>query len=606
MRVQKKVLFLSVFFMIVGFAAVSTTLYLNGTIGIGTNEPDFDVYFSKAVEDGVENNSLIQDKTHLTFRAELSKINEKYVLEYDVTNASKQYDASISINCTGGNEYLRVENKFNTTEDLKAREIRSGRLTLTVIKSVFEETEVNISCEITGRAVERIEAGGESIDKEQVDYLRTTGYSSTTYLGHTLDKSKVESITLKDTKNVPEGVESWDVSSSENGSILAYTLDEDNDDMLELYIGQNGGVNANSDSMYLFDGFTNVTNINGLEYLDTSKVTDMTAMFSNCSKLAKLDVSSLETEKVTRMNSMFNGCSSLTSLDVSGFDTSKVLSMSSMFHSCSSLTTLDLNHFDTGNVTNMEMMFQFCNSLVTLDLSHFDTSKVTNMFQMFLSCSNLIYLDMSHFDTSNVEKMAGMFSGCKKIVSLNISHFNTSNVTSMRELFSGCNSLMTLDLSKFDTSNVTNMYGMFYSCNKLTTLNLNGFKTNNVTSMENMFQECSSLTNLDVSNFNTSSVTSMKSMFSGCEKLEFLDLSHFDTNKVTNMWYMFSNCNKLTTTITIKGTNCTIYDSIFVHSATSDGSQITVNYTEDASDLVDKMIATKSSNSNVIKGTVVQ
>ncbi len=88
MHVQKKVLFLSVFLMVIGFAAVSATLYLNGVIGVATNDDDFDVYFSKAVENGVENNSLIQDKTHLAFRTELSKINEKYTLEYDVTNSS--------------------------------------------------------------------------------------------------------------------------------------------------------------------------------------------------------------------------------------------------------------------------------------------------------------------------------------------------------------------------------------------------------------------------------------------------------------------------------------------------------------------------------------
>ncbi len=196
MRVQRKIVFLSVLLMAIGFAAVSTTLYLNGTIGIGTNNDDFDVYFSKAVENGVENNSLIQDKTHLAFRTELSKINEKYTLEYDVTNASKQYDASIVINCTGGNEYLRVENKFNVLEDLKAREIRSGKLTLTVIKSVFEETEVSINCEIRGSAKERTEAGGETIDKEQVDYLKQAESSSNSiYLGHELDRTKVESIT---------------------------------------------------------------------------------------------------------------------------------------------------------------------------------------------------------------------------------------------------------------------------------------------------------------------------------------------------------------------------------------------------------------------------
>jgi hypothetical protein len=44
---------------------------------------------------------------------------------------------------------------------------------------------------------------------------------------------------------------------------------------------------------------------------------------------------------------------------------------------------------------------------------------------------------------------------------------------------------------------------------------------------------------------------------------------------------------------------------MFESVATKDGSQIIVNYTSQTSDLVDLMIATKSPDSNVIKGTQV-
>ena len=55
------------------------------------------------------------------------------------------------------------------------------------------------------------------------------------------------------------------------------------------------------------------------------------SMFSGCSSLASLDLSSLDTSNVTSMSFMFDGCSSLASLDLSGLDTSKVTRMSSMF-----------------------------------------------------------------------------------------------------------------------------------------------------------------------------------------------------------------------------------------------------------------------------------
>ena len=48
--------------------------------------------------------------------------------------------------------------------------------------------------------------------------------------------------------------------------------------------------------------------------------------------------------------------------------------------------------------------------------------------------------------------------------------------------------------------------------------------------------------------------------------------------------------------------NVTNYSDMFSNAATASGAKITVNYTSSTSTLVDNMIATKSSNSNVVKG----
>ncbi len=555
---RKSILVLAIALMSIGFAAVSTTLLLNGTIGIETNNDDFDVYFSKAVENGVENNSLIQDKTHISFRTELSKINEKYVLEYDVTNGSKQYDANVTMNCIGGNEFLRIDNLFNMADPLKAREVRNGKLTLTVIKSVLEDVEVTITCEITGNAVEREEVGGEGLESEQLNLLTYSGNSSTEFLKHPLDKSKVESIFIKDNNIIPDNViDSWDASMNGNGSIMAYTIDEDNNGLYELYIGQNGGVIPFFGGS-LFSKFNNVTLITGFENL-------------------KLRQSSYIAE-------MFSGCSSLVNLDLSKFDTRNATNMSKMFYNCRSLSNLKLGEFNTGKVTSMQGMFEECESLTELDLESFDTSKVTNMSNMFYNCIKLTNLDVSSFNTENVTNMQSMFFYCSELQTLDVSGFNTAKVTSMYNLFVGCSSLVSLDVSHFDTSNVTDTV--------------------------NMFSGCSSLIILDVSSFDTSNVTSMASMFRNCSQLMNLDLSGFDTSKVTDMARMFNNCYKLSTTITIRGTNCTKIEDdhevgMFEKAATEKEAKIIVNYTEDASELVDKMIATKSTTSNVIKGSIV-
>ena len=68
---------------------------------------------------------------------------------------------------------------------------------------------------------------------------------------------------------------------------------------------------------------------------------------------------------------------------------------------------------------------------------------------------------------------------------------------------------------------------------------------------------------------------------------------------------MFYNCSKLTTTINIMNANVTNYEYMFYNAATDPNAKITVNYIAAASTLVDNMIATKSSSSNVVKGTQI-
>ena len=159
--------------------------------------------------------------------------------------------------------------------------------------------------------------------------------------------------------------------------------------------------------------------------------------------------------------------------------------------------------------------------------------------------------------------------------------------------------------NNFNTSNVTNMTSMFYQCKFLTSLDLSNFNTANVTDMTQMFYSCYSLTNLDLSSFNTSNVRDMDFMFYHCSRLTSLDLSGFNTSNVTNMEEMLEYCISLTTTINIMNANVSDYFYMFSNAATNSGSQITVNYIETASTLVDNMIASKSSNSNVIKGNII-
>ena len=104
--------------------------------------------------------------------------------------------------------------------------------------------------------------------------------------------------------------------------------------------------------------------------INTSNMTDMTNMFSDCDKLTELDLSSFDTSNVGSMANMFSACTSLTELDLSNFNTSQATTMNSMFSNCNNLTSLDLSNFDTSNVTNMGNMFYNCKKLHTIRLDN--------------------------------------------------------------------------------------------------------------------------------------------------------------------------------------------------------------------------------------------
>ena len=114
----------------------------------------------------------------------------------------------------------------------------------------------------------------------------------------------------------------------------------------------------------------------------------------------------------------FVGCKDLIVIEgLEYLNTEKVTSMRSMFASCTNLTSLDVSKFDTQNVTSMWTMFKGCSSLTSLDLSNFDTQNVTNMYGMFYGCVNLATIYASDkFVTTACSYYERMFSGCEKLV----------------------------------------------------------------------------------------------------------------------------------------------------------------------------------------------
>lgn len=147
------------------------------------------------------------------------------------------------------------------------------------------------------------------------------------------------------------------------------------------------------------------------------------------------------------------------------FDTSNVEKMSSMFSGCSSLSRLELTSFDTSNVRSMACMFNGCKSLTYLNLLNFNTSNVTDMNCMFNICESLVNLDLTSFDTVNVEDVSNMFGGCKRLKTIKLSDkWKMNATTSTYWMFYDCKQLTDIDFSNFSIVLNPKLDYMFHNC----------------------------------------------------------------------------------------------------------------------------------------------
>ena len=217
---------------------------------------------------------------------------------------------------------------------------------------------------------------------------------------------------------------------SENNTVLTFYYDEKKTERNGIAIGSYGPGNyepwyenrttlttavfdesfANDTTLtstaYWFHECIKLTEIKGLEYLKTDKVTDMRNMFYGCSKLTTLDVSHFKTDNVTNMKLMFYYCSGLIGLDVTGFNTENVTDMGSMFNNCSGLTSLDISSFKTEKVKDMIQMFYQCYNLTTIYAGNsWSTVSVTADYgyHMFTDCTALVGGRGTTYDANHID-----------------------------------------------------------------------------------------------------------------------------------------------------------------------------------------------------------
>lgn len=171
-----------------------------------------------------------------------------------------------------------------------------------------------------------------------------------------------------------------------NGTLTFY-----NDGKMNMKEGEKYLMNVGMDIPLWYKEKESIKNVVFDSSFAESRPVSTYGWFNDCVNLTEFEgMQYLNTSKVTNMETMFSGCGLLTSIDLSYFDTQKVTSMRCMFISCVSLQSLNLQSFNTSNVTDMRGMFEGCAELVKIYVgTGWNTSKVTESSVMFFRCSKL-------------------------------------------------------------------------------------------------------------------------------------------------------------------------------------------------------------------------
>ena len=169
-----------------------------------------------------------------------------------------------------------------------------------------------------------------------------------------------------------------------------WVLDDNNRNIEKVVFDASFAKARPTSTFQWFFYFDYLTEIKGIENLNTSEVRNMRAMFFSCRRLKSIEVSHFDTKAVEDMGGMFSNCTNLESINVSHFNTSNVYNMASMFNECQSLTDLDLSNFYTGKAEYLPYLFSGCSNLRTLYLgSGFTSSSDVLCEEAFADCQSL-------------------------------------------------------------------------------------------------------------------------------------------------------------------------------------------------------------------------
>lgn len=315
------------------------------------------------------------------------------------------------------------------------------------------------------------------------------------------------------------------VPEYDGDSIKAWSLDgiviylnADN----EVFIAVDKGIHMLGSMSGAFADFTNAKTIDGLNLLETSRVTDMSHLFEN-SGFEEVDISNWDTHNVSNFSKIAYKAIDLRIFKASGLDMSNAVDLSYMFARLDAVENIYFENVDTSNVYIMSHFLEGSGNCSLTGMSTFhgklDTSKVKD-FSYFFSESNITNMQdlINEFDTSNAINMEGMFYNTMNVRKLHVDNWDVSKVVNMKYMFKDLDIMYEFSTKNWNPESLENTEEMFEFCTNL--LHFEGWS--NAPKLKNatkMFSRCFELQDADMSCLKDATLENAYQMFYGCDNL---------------------------------------------------------------------------------------
>lgn len=169
---------------------------------------------------------------------------------------------------------------------------------------------------------------------------------------------------------------------------------------------------------YFFEGCSSLTEVPILRITD--KCTTAGRTFRGCTNLESIDMTNWDTKNLIGFGNMFLDCISLSEIKgIENIDTSSLNVLSGAFEGCKNLTYLNLDNFVGNYPTSIRGIFSGCIKLQEVSLRNLITTNIQDMSSMCMSCDALTQLYLGdNWDMRSVTGTTYMFDYCRNLTTV--------------------------------------------------------------------------------------------------------------------------------------------------------------------------------------------